>query len=455
MISRFWRQHKSSSQPPAGTNDENQVEQDYDTPNAPNHRWLQGSSNTIKSHLPGFDVPLRHGIPQTVEAKRKERSRDRRDDPLGLTILHEPKCSPSADIVFVHGLGGTSRHTWSKNRDLQLFWPLEWLPYEPELTTARIMTFGYNSQFSSISQRKENILNISDFAKDLLFSMKFATGEGERRLDIGSRPIILVAHSMGGLIIKKAFILGQHDEHYEGLIRAVSGMVFLSTPHRGSNLAEILNKILSACIFAFSPKQYIAELTINSLTLQDINEQFRNLAPNISIVSFYETLKTAIGPSQTMVVQKDSSILGYPGEISKPLDADHHDVCKYTSQQDSNYISVRNILKYLVGKHYSQDLPKIESNSVDELYEIASAFGLIDGPADDLVFFSDRRMPGSCEWTKDDPNFTSFLGDEFQEPRCLWCTGHPGSGKSVLASSIIQTAQDCDFDSVFYFFPVW
>lgn len=36
--------------------------------------------------------------------------------------------------------------------------------------------------------------------------------------------------------------------------------------------------------------------------------------------------------------------------------------------------------------------------------------------------------------------------------RCFWYTGRPGSGKSVLASSIIQTAQESDLDSAFYFF---
>ena len=449
---RFRQQYRLFSRPSAETREEQEDELEDDTPNDPNPRRSHGLSVRIKRHLSGFDLPLRHGHSQDSEQTQKERSRERQNDPLGLTVLHEPNVPPSADVVFIHGLGGTSRHTWSRNRDLQLFWPLEWLPYETELATARIMTFGYNSHFSSLSHRQENILNISDFAKDLLFSMKFATGEGERKPDIGSAPIIFVAHSMGGLIVKKAFILGQHDENYRELIRAVSGIVFLSTPHRGSNLAEVLNKILSACIFAFSPKQYISELSINSATLQDINEQFRNLAPNVSMVSFYETLKTAIGPSQVMVLQKDSSILGYPGEISKPLDADHHNVCKYTSQQDPNYISVRNILKYLVGKHHSRDLPKIESNSIDELYEIVSAFGRIEGPADDLVFFSDRRMPGSCEWTKEDPNFTCFFANQIQEPRFLWCTGHPGSGKSILASSIIQTAQKSDFDSIFYFF---
>lgn len=407
------------------------------------------SPSDPKSNLSTFDLPFGHG---DSDVKRTERSRDRRADPLGLTILHEPESAPSADIIFVHGLGGTSRHTWSKNRDLDLFWPREWLPYEPDISSARIMTFGYNSHFSSTSHGKENILNISDFAKDLLFSMKFASGEGERKLEIGSVPIIFVAHSMGGLVVKKAFILGQHDEHYRELIRAMSSIVFLSTPHRGSNLAEVLNKILSACIFTFSPKQYISELSANSPTLQEINEQFRNLAPSLSIISFFETLKTSIGPSQVMVCQRDSSILGYPGEISKPLDADHHDVSKYTSQQDPNYISVRNILKYLVIKDRAQDSPMTESHSIDELQEIASAFGQVEDPVDDLLFFSDRRMPGSCGWTDDDPDFNSFLVDESLGPRCLWCTGRPGSGKSVLASSIIQTAQESDFDSAYYFF---
>ena len=49
-----------------------------------------------------------------------------------------------------------------------------------------------------------------------------------------------------------------------------------------------------------------------------------------------------------MVLGKESSILGYPGEVSKSLNADHHDVCKYTSREDSNYVAVRNALKALV-----------------------------------------------------------------------------------------------------------
>ena len=51
-----------------------------------------------------------------------------------------------------------------------------------------------------------------------------------------------------------------------------------------------------------------------------------------------------------MVLERDSSVLGYPGEISRALDADHHGVCKFESPQDPLYITVRNVLKSLVIK---------------------------------------------------------------------------------------------------------
>jgi hypothetical protein len=51
-----------------------------------------------------------------------------------------------------------------------------------------------------------------------------------------------------------------------------------------------------------------------------------------------------------MVLEKESAVLGYPGEISKALDADHHGVCKYDSPDDPRYISVRNVLRTLICK---------------------------------------------------------------------------------------------------------
>lgn len=52
-----------------------------------------------------------------------------------------------------------------------------------------------------------------------------------------------------------------------------------------------------------------------------------------------------------MILEKDSSVLGYPGEISKPLDADHGGVCKFDGPDDTNYVSVRNVIQSLITNH--------------------------------------------------------------------------------------------------------
>lgn len=84
---------------------------------------------------------------------------------LGLSLVHAP-LEPRADLIFVHGLGGSSRGTWCWRRDPDCFWP-SWLADDPELCRARIFTFGYNAGFT-----KDASSTILEFARDLLFQMK-------------------------------------------------------------------------------------------------------------------------------------------------------------------------------------------------------------------------------------------------------------------------------------------
>lgn len=105
-------------------------------------------------------------------------------DPLGLRVLYDPKHGRKADIIFVHGLGGTSRLTWSKDKDLDLFWPLKFLPLEPDICDARILTFGYNGSFLRANTR--NSATVLDFAKDLLYDLKYTEDEDRQDLQIGN-----------------------------------------------------------------------------------------------------------------------------------------------------------------------------------------------------------------------------------------------------------------------------
>lgn len=85
---------------------------------------------------------------------------------FGLSTLYEPVNAVVADLIFVHGLGGGSRSTWTKSDDPSLFWPQRWLPQDPSFQDVRIHSFGYDSNWD-----KESILNLHDFAKSLLGSI--------------------------------------------------------------------------------------------------------------------------------------------------------------------------------------------------------------------------------------------------------------------------------------------
>ena len=73
--------------------------------------------------------------------------------------------------------------TWSKNKDLDLFWPSKFLPLESDICEARIMTFGYNGSFLRANTR--NSATVLDFAKDLLYDLKYAEDEDRHDLPIG------------------------------------------------------------------------------------------------------------------------------------------------------------------------------------------------------------------------------------------------------------------------------
>ncbi|KAL9107797.1 MAG: hypothetical protein Q9227_007312 [Pyrenula ochraceoflavens] len=357
------------------------------------------------------------------------RTSSKADEPLGLNVVYTPDHERKVDIVFVHGLGGTSR-------------------------------------LSCIRKAGHVGTSVLDFAKDLLCDLKYAQNEQKEELRMGEVPLIFVVHSMGGLVVKEAYMQGQTDPEYESIIKAISAITFLSTPHRGSNFAETLNRILQSS-FITNSKQYISELGKNSFTLQKLNEQFRHVAPKLDIVSFYETQPTSVGLKNArivsnilrphienktstdtlkMVLDRDSSVLGYPGETSKPLDADHHAVCKYQSPDDPNYITVRNVLKSLVSKILSAKPAKpgvSSTSSVQSSFmrsqDLRSFLAITELPDTDYVFFRDQWTPGTSEWMLENDTYLQWFDDRQSAPRLLWLHGGAATGKSVLSSFIINS----------------
>ena len=213
---------------------------------------------------------------------------------------------------------------------------------------------------------------------------------------------------MGGLVVKEAYLLGQNDEEYKGVIRAVSGILFLATPHRGTRLAIVLKRVLMAS--SQSRKSFIADLSSHSSAVEDINEQFRHVAVRLSMESFYETLATPVGPKKVLVLEKDSSILGYPDEISRALDADHHGVCKFDNPEDSNYISVCNALKTLI-RRFSSEPSEVELSLDSNQTEGAQQLIAVASDTEDDYYYRRSWMPGTCDWLLREPEMQSWLDE--------------------------------------------
>lgn len=72
----------------------------------------------------------------------------------------------------------------------------------------------------------------------------------------------------------------------------VHGIMFFSTPHRGSSHARKLNSLL--VMLGSRTKTYVSELDTSSTSIEDINEQFRTICSHLHLVSLYETLTTRV-----------------------------------------------------------------------------------------------------------------------------------------------------------------
>lgn len=275
--------------------------------------------------------------------------------------------------------------------------------------------------------------------------MRYGESTPER---LGQVPIIVVAHSMGGLVFKKAFVQGHLNSEFREITSMIKAVLFLATPHRGTDLAETLNKFLSSSIFGHTPKEYITELARRSPTIDELNESFRHHASKLRIFSFYETLTTSIGRLSVMILDKPTAIMGYQNETPTPLAANHHNVCKFTAPTDPNYLAVVGALRSVVDA--VAPLAQDRLVSEDELHIIADLLGVSAAPEEDLALGNSARKQGTCRGFMESEEFTQWLGTASR--RILWAHAPPGSGKSIISSCVIEHLIESDHHCSYFFF---
>ncbi|KAF8433173.1 WD40-repeat-containing domain protein [Terfezia claveryi] len=354
----------------------------------------QSGSDSVR-----VDLRLRPSLSQTsLGSSSREGASTSHKFPgkLGLTVIHE-STSRKLDIIFVHGLGGGSRKTWCYDRNPEIFWP-EWLGDIPELSRARISTFGYNADI--IANTGTTQANVESFAKELLH---FLTIHGQRY------------EAFGRACVKAS---GDGDKRIRDISTKISGIIFLGTPHRGSSQAKMLNSLVSLLGRGGSGRAYLKDLTVNSALLQMLNDDFRHLATRINLFSFWEQKKTRIGSFEQMIVEQYSAILGYAEEGSAPLFADHHLICKFSSPGDPNYAIVTSTILAMVEKIFA-------GQEIGRVLSVGYSTGLV-------YPLGTREVDSNSE--------------------ILWLNGHPGTGKSVISTFLIDQLRHGGHSCYYYFF---
>ncbi|XP_073238931.1 protein SERAC1-like isoform X2 [Porites lutea] len=265
----------------------------------------------------------------------------------GVYLLHpEGRYSSriAADVIFVHGLRGGPFMTWRQQekkaakKDGTDCWPKSWLVRD--IPNIRVLMVEYDTSLSHwVSQCPQ---------EPETRSLMYRSEEIRRKLrtaGVGKRPVIWVVHSMGGLLIKQLLLDAERNDEFRCMYDNTKGVVFYSTPHLGSALASYSSQARHLIL----PSVEVKELCQKSPFLARLHENFLDLVKRhpIRLLSYGETVPMQLTwMFQTVLVTNDSADLGV-GEFV-PLDVDHVDVCKPSSQTDERYLRTLQFIREIL-----------------------------------------------------------------------------------------------------------
>ncbi|KAG8815662.1 hypothetical protein FRC17_000630, partial [Serendipita sp. 399] len=254
--------------------------------------------------------------------------------------------NPIVDIVAIHGLDGHREDSWTA--DNGTMWLRDLLPID--IPNARILTYGYDADTRSFGHTSTQTV--------LRHAREFAECLWQQRKPHPERPIIFLAHSLGGIILKRA--LGHCNSrninsarNLRDITTSTIAVLFFGTPHSGANgvgAAELMHQLLS--VYMSTNNKILRHLRRESGMLEDVQDHYFPVSQRVETIFLYEEYETPIfGGVRKMIVPHESAvIMGDSRAREAVLHADHCQIVKFAGEDDPNYRKVADFLTEFMGE---------------------------------------------------------------------------------------------------------
>jgi tetratricopeptide (TPR) repeat protein len=283
----------------------------------------------------------------------------------GVSELHpiSDRCNDpqrTADVVFIHGLGGDHVLTWRHGDKVDDFWPA-WLT--EEFSEVGVWTLSYAASPSAWFRLLKKLpLRWAPGLKGFYQHADRDTGHSMHLPDrgvevlnglvlqgLGNRPLIFVCHSLGGLLAKQILRTAYDDGRasWKAVRDSTVAAMYLSTPHDGSRLATVINRIGKG--LRINPSLY--GLKANDPHLRDLGRWYVNNSSHIENVVYFETRDTF----GLRVVDEGSAQLGV-GHTPVPQDEDHLSISKPRRRDADVCKDLRRLVEKAIRQGITRDL---------------------------------------------------------------------------------------------------
>ncbi|OJD31717.1 ankyrin repeat protein [Diplodia corticola] len=369
---------------------------------------------------------------------------------LDITPYHNREDSSySIDVIALSGLNGHAFGSF-KERNGSFMWIRDALPVD--LPRARIFTYGYDT----------SILDSQSFQSISHLGMKFREAlrciRNSPRNSSLERPLVLVCHSLGGLVAKEA-IIQMADKNAHGFditnLRSIVGVLLFGVPRKGMAIESLLP------MAKHNPNEALLRtLEENSEVLRCQSEQFPFAFPwtDSKVYSFFETMRSptakksdgkwAMKGPPAVLVCTESAIHGrFPAEKKEPfiyaINQSHSAIVKFTSRDSIDYQAVLSRLRELdheaqtiVHARHNAATPDLANNTERPYQHQACleslAFAEQLQRQDEVLT---AKLNGTCRWLLTHHDYLEWLA---KRQGLLWIQGNPGVGKSTAMKFIVD-----------------